>query len=91
MSLPHRFTWKGEAWVVVESPAPDHAKRQCAVCQRSKLRPLGFGRGWCNEFVKAASAPYKPLLACGPSNVIYIRDTEEGWAQHALNVLVGDS
>lgn len=89
--LPFKFTFDGEQWVVVQSPGREMDEiAQCQLCQYSRVRPEDEGRTWCSDMAtRAARAANDWGMTCGPHPVVYIRDTEEGWAEHARNVLAG--
>lgn len=85
--LPYKFVWRNEPWVVVDNPHEERGPRQCASCQYRVIRyQTGSIELACVPFVMSLPVD---SLRCGPRNVVYIRDTEEGWSEYLKAKMTG--
>lgn len=87
--LPYKFVWRDEPWVVVGGLHEERGNKQCASCQHrvfmEQTDSIGIGVA-CMPFVESLPVD---SLRCGYRNVIYIRDTEEGWGEYLKAKMTG--
>lgn len=85
--LPYKVVWRNDPWVVVGGLHEERGRKQCASCQHRVLMEQTDSIGpACEPFV--SSLPVDSLW-CGRRNVIYIRDTEEGWGDYLKAKMTG--